>query len=372
MSKFEEYRKYFPITSKYVYLNHASTSPLNLYSLQKASDYLEVLKNEGDANWDYLQAISESLRSKIAQLIKVKSNEIAFVQNTSIGINLIIESIKWSPGDEILVLKNSFPALKYPLLYNRYGIKVIEVPLSGLKEAISSNTKLIALEWVNYFTGERIDLNEILTLKQKHSFYVLLDAIQGLGSAPLYPKHYAVDFLVCGASKWLMGPQGVGIMYIDENAYADLNIGFVGWLSCPWEGFTDFSNLPEPFPDARIFETGTKNYWGLSYLGGNLDILLDIGIENISLRVASLIDYLEEELPWVLQLTPKKQEQRAGILTFRLPNINSEKLYRTLEQEKIKTSLRNGYIRISPHFYNTFAELDTLIDVIKTSGRQYG
>lgn len=365
MDKFQEYRKYFPITEKFIYLNHASTAPLNLYSLSKASEYLKVLESEGEASWDFLRSISEETRRKLSTLLQVKEKEIAFVQNTSLGINMVIESLNWEEGDEILLLEGSFPALRYPLVYNRYGAKVVEVSMKDMKEALSAKTKLVAVEWVNYFTGERADLEYLRTLKSRHSFYLLVDAIQGVGAIPFFPKDWKVDFAVCGTSKWLLGPQGLGMLYIDEETFNDLNVGFVGWLSCPWDGFSNFSNLPEPFRDVRVFETGTKNYWALAYLGGNLDMVLDLGIDLISERIEKFMNSLMEELTFADILTPRNSERHAGIFTFRLFGVDSCDLQHYLETQRIRTSLRNGYIRISPHFYNSWDELNNFIGIIK-------
>jgi selenocysteine lyase/cysteine desulfurase len=364
LKKLEEYRSYFPITQKYIYFNHASTAPLNTYSLGKTERYLEVLREEGEVGWDLLQEISDTTRRYVANLLKVESSEIALVQNTSIGINLIIESIKWEPDDEV-VLVGYFPALLYPFRYNRHGIKVVEVSENKLEEAIGPKTRMVAVEWIDYFSGKRFDLERLSSLKQKYDFFVLVDAIQGLGAVPLYPKEFSVDFLVAGASKWLLGPQGIGILYIDQKAFDKLSKAFIGWLSCPWSGFSDFSHLPEPFNDARVFETGTKNYWGLSYLSGNLEMILDIGVEKIFSRLKGFLETLFEELTFADVITPKDPERRGGIFTFRLPNLSSLELHLALQREGIRTSLRNGFIRVSPHFYNTEDEVNTLINLLK-------
>lgn len=366
LNKFSYYRKFFPIVKKYAYLNHASTGPANTYSLGKAKVYLDKLLKEGEATWDFLCEISESTREKVASLLKVNSSEIAFVQNTSIGINLIIGSIRWQPGDEVVISKGSFPALTYPFKYNRYGLKVIEADFDSIERVINRKTKLVALEWINYFSGERIDLEKLLRLKKDFNFYLLLDAIQGLGAVPLYPKDFGVDFVVSGTSKWLLGPQGLGILYINQKTFESLNSGFVGWLSSPWKGFSDFSKLPEPYKDTRAFETGTKNYFGLAYLGGNLDMILDLGVEEIFRRISSHLDFLFEKLSEFVEIkTPKSIEQRGGIFTFRLRSRDSEYLFHYLERKGFKVSLRNGYIRVSPHFYNTEDEIHDFVKTVK-------
>ncbi len=366
MNNFSYYRKFFPIVEKYIYLNHASTGPANTYSLNKAKIYLDRLLQEGEATWDFLCEISESAREKVASLLKVESFEIAFVQNTSIGINLVIETIKWQPGDEVVISKGSFPALTYPFKYNRYGLKVIEADSESIERVINPKTKLVALEWINYFSGERIDLARLLWLKKDFNFYLLLDAIQGLGAVPLYPKDFGVDFVVAGTSKWLLGPQGLGILYINQKTFESLNSGFVGWLSLPWKGFSDFSKLPEPYNDARAFETGTKNYFGLAYLGGNLDMILDLGVEEIFKKISSHLDCLFEELSEFVDIkTPKSIEQRGGIFTFRLKSKDPECLFHYLERKGFKVSLRNGYIRVSPHFYNTEGEIHDFVKTVR-------
>lgn len=364
MKNFDDYRAYFPITKNYIYFNHASTAPFNTYSLEKTEKYLSTLKDEGEVGWDLLQEISENARGYVAELLRVNPFEIAFVQNTSIGINLVIESINWKPDDEV-VLVGFFPALLYPFRYNRYGIKVIEANEEQFEDVIGPRTKLVAVEWIDYFSGRKFDLEKLCKLKKKFNFFILVDAIQGLGAVPLYPYEFSVDFLVAGASKWLLGPQGVGIFYVNQDTFDKLSKGFVGWLSCPWSGFSDFSHLPEPYNDARIFETGTKNYWGLSFLSGNLEMILEIGVERIFQRLKGFLDILFEELTFAEILTPFDQAKRGGIFTFRLPNVPSSELHLALTKEGIKTSLRNGFIRVSPHFYNTEEEVSILVNFLK-------
>ncbi|MEO0285729.1 MAG: aminotransferase class V-fold PLP-dependent enzyme [candidate division WOR-3 bacterium] len=365
-SKFEKFREYFPITRNYIYFNHASTAPLNTYSSSRAQEYLKYLQEEGEVSWEFLQKISERTREQAAKLLDCKPSEIAFVQNTSIGINLVIESIKWNEGDEIILVGDVFPALRYPIYYNRYGVKVREIQFHELGKYISKSTKIIAIEWVNYFTGEMVDLSTLKELKERYDFFILLDAIQGLGAFPLKPGDFNIDFVVAGASKWLLGPHGVGILYVSEEAFSKLNSGFVGWLSCPWDSFVDFSRLPLPFRDARSFETGTKNYFGLSYLSGNLDLILEIGVSEVAKRIEGFVDYLFDELrDNVLPITPRNRLQRAGIFTFRVLSKSTEEVFKSLTDSNVKVSLRNGYIRVSPHFYNTFEEVELFVKIIR-------
>ncbi len=364
--KITKYREYFPVTKNYIYLNHAATSPLNVYSLEKAQSYLNLVKEEGDVSWSYLQSISETARFQVSQLLECEPSEVAFIQNTSIGINILVESIEWQENDEVLILENSFPALEYPFKYNRYNLKIKKVNFAEIEKYITPKTRLVALEWVNYFTGEKIGLNFIKELKNRYDLFVLLDAIQGLGAFPLSPREYDIDFVVAGTSKWLLGPQGLGILYVSRKAFSKLKTGFIGWLSCPWRSFADFSNLPDPFSDARVFETGTKNYFGISYLTGNLDMILDLGIQNVSQKIQSFIDLMFNELCDVAEVvTPYEKKSRAGIFTFKIRAMKAEDLYNKLTDLKIRVSLRNGFIRVSPHFYNTEEEIENFIRKVK-------
>ena len=358
-------RDYFPVTKRYVYLNHASTAPLNTLSTEKLEEYLRCLRDKGDPEWSYLQSISESTRQKVADLLKTNKDNIAFVSNTSHGINIIIDSIPWKEGDEVLIPQRNFPANVYPWLYNKYGVAVKFVDgdfTENFRKCITGKTKLIAFDWVNYFTGERVDPLPIVEFAKSRGIYVLVDAIQGLGAVPLYPDRIGVDFVVSGTAKWLLGPQGLGILYVNPERLSDLKFTSIGWLSAPWKDFSDFSILPEPFGEIKRIECGTKNYAALSLFNGSLDIILRWGIEEMWNRISYYTKILFSELKrrGFEILTPEELDRRAGIVTFRKEG-DMKELHERLKNSNIITSLRNNAIRISPHFYNTKEEIEFLL-----------
>jgi len=340
------------------------------YAISKLNSYLEYLQNEGDPEWEYLQGISESVRKKVTELLKTTPSSIAFVSNTSHGINLAIDSIDWREGDEVIIPGDSFPANIYPWLYTKYEIKVNLVEgdfFKNFKSHVTSKTRVIAFDWVNYFSGERIPVREITDFAKKRGILVLVDAIQGLGAVPFYPEEEGVDFLVAGTAKWLLGPQGLGILYVNRKIFDRLKPVSIGWLSAPWKDFSDFSHLPEPFNEIRRVECGTKNYAALSLFMGSLELILSYGIENIWNRIKGFVAFLYEELSEVgfEMLTPAEEERRAGIVTLRKKDMDMKILHARLKSNSIITSLRNNAIRISPHFYNTFEEIERLVKLLK-------
>jgi len=338
---------------------------LNTLSTERLIEYLEYLQNKGDPEWTYLQKISESTRQKAGNLLKTHKDNIAFVSNTSHGINLVIDSIPWKEGDEVLIPKNSFPANVYPCLYNKYGIVVKFVEgdfVRNFKKYITDKTRLIAFDWVNYLTGERMDPLPIVEFAKSRGIYTLVDAIQGLGAVPFYPEDIGIDFVVSGTSKWLLGPQGLGILYVNPERLSDLKLTSIGWLSAPWKDFSDFSTLPAPFHEIRRIECGTKNYAALSLFNGSLDIILEWGVEKIRNRISYHTTILFSELKrkGFEILTPEELDRRAGIVTFRKEG-DMKELHERLKNSNIITSLRNNAIRVSPHFYNTEEEIELLV-----------
>jgi selenocysteine lyase/cysteine desulfurase len=369
------YRKEFPFTDKLIFFNHASFGPLPQRSWEATEEYYQYLRLEKVKDIDKIafQKLDE-IRVMVADMIKARPEEIAFATNTSYGLNVAAWGLDLKPGDKILLSDVEFPANTYPWTNLRQkGIEVEFVPSTNrcfdtdkLVKAIDAKTKVLSLSFVQFFNGFRIDLKNIGEICQEKDVFFVVDGIQGIGNLNLDVKECKIDFLASGAQKWLMSSLGTGFLYLSSEAKKKISTSFFGWMGIDWK--LDFSNLLrfdlQPFPSARRFEIGTFPYAGIWTMYESLRMLSEIGTENIESHNSALLDLLIEHLQRKKYniTTSVDAPHRSSILSFTGDNI--EDLHRKLRKNNIIVSLREGSIRVAPHFYNTKEEMEKLIGLL--------
>ncbi|TES91799.1 MAG: aminotransferase class V-fold PLP-dependent enzyme [Candidatus Cloacimonadota bacterium] len=363
-------RRLFPITKEKIYLNHASSGPLTTRARNAMEELLDVYQNESDITKEMLEDAEEETRELAARLLGADTDEIALVKNTSQGLIIPIIALNWEKGTNVILRKGGFPANIYPWLYNipqvekRYiELKRDEDFIEKCELAVNEKTRAITVDWVDFLTGARVGIEKLGDFCQRRNILLFVDGIQGLGAMKVNLSEIKVDFFSSGTGKWLFGPQGIGIMYISRRAIDRLKLINTGWLSVCWEDFHDFLELPPVKNSAARYEEGTPNLLGISGLREHLKLILEIGQEEIEKRILSfretLIDRLREKGCEIL--SPLSQEKGSGIVTFKPVNTNCEEFFDRLTEKKIIVSHRRGWIRVSPHFYNTEEEIEEFL-----------
>jgi cysteine desulfurase/selenocysteine lyase len=375
------FRRYFPLTRRCTYLNNASEGPLPLPAKRVMEMFLHdsaYTANDHDAE---SFRIVEELRGKCARLIGAKSSEIALTTNTSYGLNLVCRGLKLKSGDEILLPAVEFPANVYPWLnLKKEGIRVRFVKtdngffdVNRFYEAIAPRTKVFSASFVQFFNGYKNDLKTLGEICKERDIFFVVDGIQGVGNQVLEVKECKIDLLSCGGHKWLLSPPGTGFVYLSSEAKRELRTPFSGWLAADWcqgKKKPDFTNLLRYdlriFESARRFEFGSYPVVDIRGFDACLDILLSAGIENIERHnrrlLKLLIDYIKSSSGYELKSSPE-EKHLSSIINFTGPGI--KRLQAKLRRKGIVTSLREGGIRVSPHFYNNETEIQKLIEVLE-------
>ncbi len=376
----EELRKDYPHTARQrMYFNHAAIGPLSV----KVVDAIQKrLKQRSSGNIDYFDrdaAVAEMARKYMAKLINAPSEDrIAFVSNTSEGLNLVASGLEWESGDHVIINDLEFPANVYPYLNLRQqGVEVEKVKHQGgrvtpqlIEASIGPSTRLVAISAVQFLNGYRADLKAIGRLCKRHDCLFIVDAIQALGVVPLDVEAFHIDALVSGGHKWMLGPQGIGILYLSEALQEQIVHQYVGWLSVeePWLLFETDQALDAT---ARRYELGTPNFSGIHGLNASLENIFQIGPRRITQQVRMLTTRLIEtfrEWDSVSLSTPESWEERGGIVTISLPDhVNNQSFINTLEEESVTVALRENSLRIAPHYYNTMQEIERLLDIINNT-----
>ncbi|MCR4423270.1 MAG: aminotransferase class V-fold PLP-dependent enzyme [candidate division WOR-3 bacterium] len=370
-------RELFPVVNRWIYLNHAGTGPLPIPVVRSIAKFCEKASEQGSVSYQEAEGVVEKTRRMAARLMGVKQTEVAFVKNTSSGIIIAIGSIPWERDDNMIMMKDAFPSNFYPYhlllpeIEKRFvtAAELIQGPECVFR-LVDEHTRAIALDWVHFLSGARFDVETIGRFCQERQIYFIVDAIQGLGAVATDISKFNADFVVAGGGKWLLAPQGIGVLYVNSRVLPRLKPFNLGWLSCEWLEFNDCFN-PKPLKKgARRFEEGTKNYLGIYGLQEALKILLDFGIDNVNSRINRLVEQLRTRMQGLgfEILTPENVNQRAGILTCRRDGTSMMELQKRLEEQKIIVSVRENCLRISPHFYNTEAEIEQFAEHVKLFG----
>jgi selenocysteine lyase/cysteine desulfurase len=374
----DAYRSEFPVVQEQLYFNHAGVAPTSLRVAAAVREWVEELAQHGvryERGWE---ARSENARQLAARMVGAAPEEIAFVRNTGHGLGLVAEGLDWRPGDEVAVASSiEYPSNVYPWFHLRdRGVAIREIePRDGgvtpeaVAAALTPRTRLVALSSVQFASGHRADLEAIGALCERSGVLLCVDGIQSVGCVPVDVKKSRVHFLSADSHKWMLGVSGIGFLYVDRDVLPRVRPVLVGWRSTTdaW----NFNRLHfELRQQATKFEEGSQNYAGIYALGAALELLLEVGMENVEARIRELLAHLDQELRALGCDTGPAPEYRAGILTFLPPRGEVRALVSYLSERQVSFSLRRGRIRISPHFYNQPGEMDRLVEMVRAfSGR---
>jgi cysteine desulfurase/selenocysteine lyase len=372
------FRSAMPIAQQVAYFDHAAVAPLPSPTREAIRKWLDEATEVGDPVWPAWARRLEEVRRGAADLIGAQPAEIALVPNTTSGISLVAEGFPWKNGDNIVTLENEFPSNQYPWMnLAARGVEVRRVPtlggvvdLDAIERACDGRTRIVSLSWVGYATGWRIDVGQVAALCRRRGCLFFLDAIQGLGVFPLDVRFAGVDFLAADGHKWLLGPEGAGILFVRQEQLPLLRPLMVGWNSVV-QG-TDYTRIELNIrPEAARYEGGSQNMIGFHGLGASLDLLSSLGVgprsSPVAEHVLALTDYACQRLAELGAnlLAPRRGEHRSGIVTFQLPGRDPQDIRRKLQAANIIVRCRAGGVRISPHGYNTREEVDAMMEVIK-------
>jgi len=366
-SQVEAIRKLFPVTRRYVYLNHASNGSLAVPVVQAMNGYIERCSLHGEVPYAEAEAVVEDCRALAAELMGVRPEEIAFVKNTSAGAIIAIGSIEWGRGDNLVMMKDAFPTNTYPFHYLLPHVEKRYVTSAELAQGsdcihqlVDRHTRAIVIDWVHFLSGVRADIAAIAAFCRTRAIRILIDGMQGLGAVDQSFGELGVDFIYAGGGKWLLGPQGSGILYVNSATLPKLKPANLGWLSAQWEDFNDIYTLKSLKAGANRFEEGTKNYIGIYGLRESLRILLDAGLSEVAARVRMLVQLLRRRLEekGFGTLTPADPQRHAGVIDAHKPGVDMGALFARLKEQGFICSLRENRLRIAPHFYNTEEEIE--------------
>jgi cysteine desulfurase/selenocysteine lyase len=368
-----QFRDQFPTTKTWAYFDHAAVAPLSGPCVSAIADYTADLAVNGVRSFRRWESRIEEVRRIAGHLLNSDPLDVAFVQNTTAGIGLIAEGFPWQPGDNVITVAEEYPSNQYPWMNLRdRGVEARSVPsrnnrvaIEDLRDAMDGRTRLLAISAVEFASGYRNDLAALGELCRSKDVFFFVDAIQALGVLPIDVRDLLIDAMSADGHKWMLGPEGAGIFYVRREWIDRLHTLGVGWNSVV--GAHDFGKIDFRLkPHAGRWEGGSANVAGITGLGASLQLLLDVGIPAIAERVMALTEYLAEAAPatgWQV-FSSRLPGEKSSIVSLVKDGASPWEIKKRCEQNGIVVNVRAGRLRISPHAYNSFEEIDRLIDLL--------
>jgi cysteine desulfurase/selenocysteine lyase len=369
----EQLRSLFSHTGQLVYLNHAAVSPPPIKTIQAIAAQLKDVAENGSLHYRNWVAVRERARTLAAEMLGARPHQVAFMRNTSDALSTIANGLKWKEGDNVVTFKGEFPSNVYPWLRLRAAhnteVRFCQerdgrVDVDELIALIDKRTRIVAISHVQYGSGYRADMERIGRAARLHDALLVVDVIQGMGAEPINVEAQLIDAAAGACHKWLLTPEGIGLLYLSDRARERIEPTLVGWMSVALP--EDYGNFEQEWTrGALAWETGTAPTSLIHGLESSLSLLQETGVERISAHLHELTDYLCERL----------QNRGYKIVSSRLPSEKSQivciqhqggwspmALYNHLKKRNIITAPRGTRLRISPHLYNTAEDIDALMD----------
>jgi kynureninase len=356
-----DYRAEFPIFRRAVYLNSCSLGALSVRSRARVNECLDLWERLGAAAWyEIWWAALADLRARYAGWIGAVAGSVALHPNISTALAPVAESLDYRRRPRVVVTSLDFPTLAYQWLARAgEGVELVmvespdgvSVPVEALARAVDGRTALLATSHVFFSSGAIQDLRALADVAHARGALLLVDGYHGAGQVPVDVAALDVDFYCSGGLKWMLGGPGIAFLYARPELWPTLHPRATGWFAHR-EQFRFDPRVLEPHDDARRLEGGTPAITAVYAQLGGLDLLEELGPEEIRRRTMALTEDLIDQAR-AAGLAPRvaaRTEERSGIVM--LPRANPAGDVRRLAEAGIVTDTRPGHVRVSPYFYN--------------------
>ncbi|OZC03033.1 aminotransferase class V-fold PLP-dependent enzyme [Rubricoccus marinus] len=358
-----------------VYLDHAATGPLATPTVEAMTAYLLERSRTSPNNFETVLPRLEAGRAAIAQLIGTGAENVEYVPNTSYGINVLARGLAWKAGDRVAVPESEFPANLLPwLALEPLGVTVDRIPctdgcfsLQDAEAALTPQTRVLAVSWVQFLSGFRAPLAELGAMCRARGVLLAVDGIQGVGALEMRFDELGLDFLASGGQKWMLGPQGSAFVAVAPALQTQLE-PMRGWLNGPvdWEDFG--STGLDVHPDATRFRVGTLATAPILGLLASVEQFLDAGtaeVESSVLRASGRLGAALDALG--LSRWGASGEPRSGIVTYE--HGAPDALREHLLARGVWISVRDRKLRFAPHATTSDDDLDRTAEAVRDFAR---
>jgi selenocysteine lyase/cysteine desulfurase len=354
-----------------VYLNCAYHGAMPRVATEAVEQALELKRTPHlirDADhFDY----ADGFRQAVARLIDAESSDIAVTSSATSGVMILSAGLRWRSGDEVVLPAGEFPANLFPwraleaqgVVIREVALEPHEDPVVALVSAITDRTRVVAVSWVSYSTGRRIDVKRLGERCRAARVLLAIDASQAVGAIPFSVRDVPCDLVAAAGYKWMLCPYGTGFAWVNPDLCEVLTPHNVNWFSL--EGARDFGRLSECTlefePGARRFDMNEPgNFLNMAGATAAVRYLTDVTPEVAHGHAQALLDRIVAGLPAAYRVARPANEPRSNILCLEYDEA-PEALADRLASGEIFLSHREGRLRISPHLYNRPSDVDRLL-----------
>jgi selenocysteine lyase/cysteine desulfurase len=365
------WREEFPILAQKTYLNSCSLGALSRRAEARIATFHAQWHSFGAAAWygPWLEAITE-LRGRVAAMLRASPAEIALTASTSVALSSIASCLDYRTRPRVVLAELDFPTLGYQWMV-RPGVEVVRVASDDqvtidpqrYADAIDNRTAVLAVSHVFFTTGAIQDLRTLADIAHAKDALLVVDAYQGIGQVDVDVRAAGVDILTTGPLKWLLGGPGLAYLYVREDLIRQLVPTIAGWFGAARQFSFDSSHF-EFHDDARRFEMGTPAVPTVHSALGGQEIIDEIGVALIQQRNRVLTDRLvagAQARGFRLRAARDSHTRSAIVM---VAHDDPGTAVAQLAARGIIVDWRPGHVRISPHFYNTEAEIDCVLDAL--------
>jgi selenocysteine lyase/cysteine desulfurase len=369
-------RDEFPVLARWRYLNTATFGPVPLCAAEAMQAHL--IDRDHSASLDFLSWFDalDAIREQAAEWIGARAPDIAFIPNAGVGLSWILHGIDWREGDRILALDDEFPNNLYaPGALAAKGVVYDAAPggdafdPEDFTARIGPRTRIALISALNYASGLRPPLARIGEACRRNGTLFVVDGTQGVGAIPFDVEQAQADFVLVHGYKWMCSPPGAGFLYARPSARERVRPIVYSWRSHrDWRNVDSLHHgeplLPE---DAASYEGGIQNFSGLFAMGAVLEMMLGLGRDAILMRVAELAALTRRTLADAGAEVPGLSNPLfdSPIVTARFPGLDPSPLAVRLRERGIALAARKGYLRVSPHFFNSEEDIDALAEGVR-------
>lgn len=362
-----EVRAQFPALANWTYLNTATYGQLPRRATARTVEHFA--HRDELACWDFVTWFDDMdrVRSLVARLVHCERDDIAFVQNASTALAILMTGLDWKPGDRVLTLESEFPNNIYaPSVLSARGVELVETAWENFYDTVDQRTRLVAVSTANYVTGFVPPLEEMSKFLRERDVLLYVDGTQSVGALQFDVQRAQPDMLAVHGYKWLISPDGAGFAYVAPGLRRRLAPMVVGWRSHrDWRNVANLHHgAPEFAESAEKYEGGMLPFAVLYAMGASLELILEIGPEAIEKRVLELADQVRGI---ARELGGEPVSKNSAIVSVRFEGRDPSPLARALSEKRVLVAARHGLLRISTHFYNNEDDLERLRAALKDS-----
>lgn len=363
-------RAEFPALTQCTWLNSATFGQVPLRAQEAVTRHWDQRNRLGARDFlSWFDTVDE-IRAEVAALLGASADDVAFIPNTSHALSLIVNAIDWSDGDEVLTFESEFPNQIYaPALLEPRGVKLVRASLEAWETSLSERCRLVVVSQTNYATGEEAPIAEMSATLRARGILFYVDGTQTAGVRQVNVKDASPDLYAVNTYKWMNSPPGASFMVLPARTRSWLEPTTVGWRShFDWRNVNNLHSGKPTFADAaERYEGGMLPFVNLFAMRESIRLVKEIGMQAAESRALSLASRIRETLreAGAELLGDSNPRANGHIVAARLSGTDPGAVARALQADEVLVSARDGFLRVSPHYYNDESDIQRFAEGLR-------